>query len=71
MDLIAKADENTLIKQLEGDTEKSISLLMFTMALQTYRYAKILNNIKIEPFKSEQFVVQENKVSLDVIEHGF
>jgi hypothetical protein len=35
MDLIAKADENTLIKQLEGDTEKSISLLMFTMVLQT------------------------------------
>jgi hypothetical protein len=61
----------TLLSNNLKEIQKKAFFIMFTMALQTY-VTQDLNNIKIEePFKSEQFVVQENKVSLDVIEHGF
>jgi hypothetical protein len=69
--LIAKADETLLSNNLKEIQKKAFFINVYN-GFYKHIVTQDLNNIKIEePFKSEQFVVQENKVSLDVIEHGF
>ncbi|MBU0940747.1 MAG: DUF547 domain-containing protein [Bacteroidetes bacterium] len=73
MDLIAKADENTLIKQLEGDTAKKAFFINVYNGFTNISLRKDPEQYKDRGafFKSEQFVIAGNKVSLDIIEHGF
>jgi hypothetical protein len=73
MDLIAKADEDILIKQLEGDTAKKAFFINVYNGFTNVSLRKNPEQYKDRGafFKSEQFVIAGNKVSLDIIEHGF
>ena len=73
MDLIAKADEGVLIKQLEGDTAKKAFFINVYNGFTNVSLRKNPEQYKDRGafFKSEQFVIAGNTVSLDIIEHGF
>ncbi|MFT5963679.1 MAG: hypothetical protein ACI9L6_000392 [Flavobacterium sp.] len=71
--LIATADEKTLLKQLASDTAKKA---FFINVYNGFTNVSLRNNpeqykYRATFFKSEQFVIAGNKVSLDIIEHGF
>ena len=71
--LIATADEKTLLKQLASDTAKKA---FFINVYNGFTNVSLRNNPeqykdRATFFKSEQFVIAGNKVSLDIIEHGF
>lgn len=73
MDLIAKADEKMLLKQLESDTEKKAFFINVYNGFTNISLRKNPEQYKDRGafFKSEQFIIAGNKVSLDIIEHGF
>lgn len=73
VDLIANADEDALLKQLKTDNERK------AFFINTYN-SFVIVCLQKDPkqyedrnafFKSEQFVIAGNKLSLDVIEHDF
>lgn len=73
VDLIANADEDTLLKQLKTDNERKAffintynSFVIFSLQKDPKQYED-----RNAFFKSEQFVIAGNKLSLDVIEHDF
>jgi hypothetical protein len=73
MALIAKANEKTLLKQLEGDTAKKTFFINVYNGFTNVSLRKNPKQYKDRTafFKSEQFVIAGNNVSLDNIEHGF
>ncbi|MCG9793861.1 DUF547 domain-containing protein [Flavobacterium algicola] len=73
MDIIAKADETILLEQLKSDTEKKAFFINVYNAFTNISLRKNPDQYKDRGafFKSEQFTIAGNKVSLDNIEHDF
>lgn len=73
IDLIANANEDELLKQLKSDDERKA---FFINTYNSFVIVSLRKNPKQYEdrnafFKSEQFVIAGNKLSLDVIEHDF
>lgn len=71
--LIAEAKQDDLEKQLDNDSKK---LTFFINVYNAFTHNALTENPdqykdRSHFFKSEQFVIAENKVNLDIIEHGF
>lgn len=73
LEIIAKADETVLLEQLKTDDEKKAFLINIYNGFTNTSLRKNPEQYKDRNafFKSEQFVIAGNKVSLDVIEHDF
>ena len=73
LDIIANANEGELIKQLRTDDLKKTFFINVYNGFTNYSLKKNPAQYKNrgEFFKSEQFTIAGNKVSLDLIEHGF
>jgi hypothetical protein len=73
IDQIAKADEATLLEQLKGDDAKKAFFINVYNGFTNTSLRKNPDQYKNRGdfFKSEQFVIAGNKLSLDVIEHDF
>ena len=73
LDIIANANEGELIKQLQTDDLKKTFFINLYNGFTNYSLKKNPSQYKNrgEFFKSEQFIIAGNKVSLDLIEHGF
>ena len=73
MDIIAKADEPELLRQLKNDDYKKAFFINLYNGFTNYALKKNPDKYKSrgEFFKSKQFVVAGNTLSLDDIEHGF
>jgi len=71
--LIAKADEKTLLKQLNGDPAKKAFFINVYNGFTNISLRRIPEQYKNRGafFKSKQFTIAGNKLSLDIIEHGF
>lgn len=70
---IAKADETELLNQLSTDDLKKTFFINVYNSFTNYSLTKNPEQYKDRNafFKSEQFVIAGNKVSLDIIEHDF
>ena len=73
IDIIAYANEDELIKQLQTDDLKKTFFINVYNGFTNYSLKKNPEQYKNRGdfFKSEQFIIAGNKVSLDIIEHGF
>ncbi|MFV8334162.1 DUF547 domain-containing protein [Flavobacterium sp. GSP14] len=73
IDIIANANEEELIKQLQTDDLKKTFFINVYNGFTNYSLRKNPGQYKDRGafFKSEQFTIAKNKVSLDLIEHGF
>jgi hypothetical protein len=73
IDLIAKADQNTLLSQLKDDDAKKAFFINVYNGFTNTSLRKNQDQYKNRGdfFKSEQFVIAGNKVSLDNIEHDY
>ena len=71
--IIAKANETELLRQLKNDDYKKAFFINLYNGFTNYSLKKNPSQYKNrgEFFKSEQFIIAGNKVSLDLIEHGF
>ena len=71
--IIAKANETELLRQLKNDDYKKAFFINLYNGFTNYSLKKNPAQYKNrgEFFKSEQFIIAGNKVSLDLIEHGF
>lgn len=73
METIANADEAELVSQLKTDDLKKAFFINLYNGFTNYALKKDPDKYKSRNafFKSKQFVVAGNKLSLDIIEHGF
>ena len=73
MKTIADADEAELLSQLKTDDLKKAFFINLYNGFTNYALKKDPDKYKSRNafFKSKQFVVAGNKLSLDIIEHGF
>lgn len=73
METIANADETELLNQLKTDDLKKAFFINLYNGFTNYALKKNPDKYKSRNafFKSKQFVVAGNKLSLDNIEHGF
>ncbi len=73
VNIIAKANETELLRQLKNDDNKKAFFINLYNGFTNYSLKKNPAQYKNrgEFFKSEQFIIAGNKVSLDLIEHGF
>ena len=71
--IFANADENVLRKQLDNDDAKKAFFINLYNGFTNNTLKKNPEQYKDRGafFKSQQFVIAGNKVSLDIIEHGF
>lgn len=73
IELLANANEAELLEQLKTDDLKKAFFINLYNGFTNYALKKDPDKYKSRNafFKSKQFVVAGNKLSLDVIEHGF
>ena len=73
VDVLAKADETELQQQLQTDNLKKAFFINIYNGFTNVALKKDPEKYKSRSsfFKSKQFVVAGNKLSLDIIEHGF
>lgn len=73
IEILANADESELLNQLKTDNLKKAFFINLYNGYTNYALKKNPDKYKSRNafFKSKQFVVAGNKLSLDIIEHGF
>ncbi|MEC4004366.1 DUF547 domain-containing protein [Flavobacterium sp. SUN052] len=73
IDVLANANETELLSQLQTDDLKKAFFINLYNAYTNYALKKNPEKYKSRNsfFKSKQFIIAGNKLSLDIIEHGF
>ena len=73
VEMLANADETVLLSQLKTDNLKKAFFINLYNGFTNFALKKAPEKYKSRSsfFKSKEFVVAGNKLSLDIIEHGF